>query len=108
MTIYVENLTFDAIIGILPEERLVPQKVIVNIKLDYEYKKESFINYATLSNLVKNSIKNNKFGLIEEALLSLHVEIKSKFSQISSIKLKISKPTILAHADVSVASKIEY
>jgi len=108
MTIYIENLTFDAIIGILPEERKVPQKVIVNVELDYEYKNGIFINYATLVNLIENSIKNNKFKLIEEALLSLHVEIKTKFLQISSIKLKIFKPTILAHADVSVESKIEY
>ena len=39
MTIFIENLTFDAIIGILPEERKVPQKVVVNAKLGYEYKK---------------------------------------------------------------------
>ena len=108
MTIYVENLTFNAIIGILPEERKVPQKVIVNVVLDYEYKKGTFINYATLANLIEKSIKKNKFELIEDALLALHVEIKTAFYQISSIKLKISKPTILAHADVSVSSTANY
>jgi dihydroneopterin aldolase len=108
MTIYVENLTFDAIIGILPEERKVPQKVIVNVELDYEYKKGVFINYAILADLIENNIKQRQYELIEDALLALHVEIKSKFFQISSIKLKISKPTILAHADVSVESKMNY
>lgn len=108
MTIYIENLTFDAIIGILPEERTTPQKVIVNVELDYEYKKNSFINYATLADLIENRIKIDEFGLIEDALLALHVEIKSKFPQITSIKLKISKPTILAHADVSVESTMNY
>jgi len=108
MKIYVENLTFDAIIGILPEERTAPQKVIVNVELDYEYKKNSFINYATLSDLIENRIKTDKFELIEDALLSLHVEIKTEFPQTSSIKLKISKPTILDHADVSVESKVNY
>jgi len=108
MTIYVEDLTFSAIIGILPEERTVPQKVIVNVKLDYEYKKDVFINYAILAQLIENDIKQKQYKLIEDALLALHVEIKNKFSQISSIKLKISKPTILAHADVSVESKVNY
>jgi len=108
MKIYVENLTFDAIIGILPEERMVPQKVIVNVELDYEYKQNTFINYATLADLIKNRIKTDQYKLIEDALLALHVEIKTKFHQISSIKLKISKPTILAHADVSVESKVDY
>ncbi|HIP30461.1 MAG TPA: dihydroneopterin aldolase [Sulfurospirillum arcachonense] len=108
MTIYVENLTFDAVIGILPEERKVPQKVVVNVELDYEYKKGIFINYAILANLIENDIKQKQYELIEDALLSLHVEIKTMFSQISSIKLKISKPTILAYADVSVESKMNY
>jgi len=108
MTIFIENLTFDAIIGILPEERKVPQKVVVNAKLDYEYKKGIFINYATLAQLIENDIKQKQYKLIEDALLSLHVEIKTMFSQISSIKLKISKPTILAHTDVSVELEMNY
>ena len=108
MTIYVENLTFDAIIGILPEERLVPQKVVVNVKLHYEYKKGIFINYATLSQMIENDIQNMQYKLIEDALLSLHVKIKNQFNQISSIKLKISKPTILDHCGVSVESEINY
>ncbi len=108
MKIYVENLTFDAIIGILPEERITPQKVVVNVELNYEYKKGVFINYAILANLIENNIKQKQYELIEDALLALHVEIKSKFSQISSIKLKISKPTILDQCGVSVESKMNY
>ena len=108
MTIYIENLTFDAIIGILPEERLAPQKVIIYVKLDYEYKKGAFINYATLAQFIEDDIKKSKYELIEEALLSLHLRIKSSFFQISSIKLKISKPTILEQCDISVSSYINY
>ena len=108
MTIYVENLTFNAIIGILPEERITPRQVIVNVELDYEYKKDVFINYATLADLIQNDIKNKQYELIEDALLSLHVKIKTEFSQISSIKLKISKPTILDQCGVSVESKMNY
>ena len=108
MTIYVENLSFYAIIGILPEERKTPQKVIVNVKLDYEYQKDVFINYTTLAKIIEDDIQNMQYKLLEDALLSLHVKIKSQFNKISSIKLKISKPTILDHCDVSVESIINY
>jgi dihydroneopterin aldolase len=108
MTIEIKNLSFDAIIGILPAERIKPQKVIVHVELDYEYKNGVFINYVDLASLIKNSIIKNKFRLIEDALLSLHVEIKNQFSQISSIRLKISKPTILDYCDVSLSSYLKY
>ena len=108
MTIYIENLTFNAIIGILPEERKIPQKVVLNVELDYEYKKGIFINYAILAQLIENNVKQKQYELIEDALLALFVVIKNKFSQISSIKLKISKPTILDKCDVSVESKVNY
>ena len=108
MTIFIENLTFDAVLGILPKERKTPQKVIVNAKLNYEYKKGIFINYVTLAQLIENNIKQKQYKLIEDALLSLHVEIKTMFPQISSIKLKISKPTILANTNVSVELEMNY
>jgi len=108
MTIYIKNLTFNAIIGILPKERAAPQKVVVHAKVTYKYKKDVFINYATLSQLIKNSIQQNKYELIEEALLSLHLKIKTKFSIISSVKLKITKPTILDECEVSAELKRNY
>ncbi len=108
MTIFIENLTFDAVMGILPYERTVAQKIIVNLELDYEYKKSIFINYETVAILIANSIKQNRFKLIEEALLALHVEIKAKFSQVSSIKLKITKPDIVEDCDVCVALNMNY
>ncbi len=108
MRIYIEDLTFDAVLGILPRERTTPQKVVVNVELDYEYKQDSFINYAILAHLIEDDIINSQYQLIEDALLSLHVEIKTRFTQTSSIKLKISKPTILAQCGVSVESKVDY
>jgi len=108
MRIYIEDLTFDAIIGILPKERITPQRVIINVELDYDYKKNVFINYADAAKIIENDIKKSKYRLIEDALLSLNSVLKDNFTQISSIKLKISKPTILDHCGVSVESKIDY
>ena len=67
MTIHIEDLKFQCIIGILHFERVEAQDVIVNITIDYEYI-DDFINYADVADLVKTSMKNNKFSLIEDAL----------------------------------------
>lgn len=108
MTIYIEDFSFETIIGILEEERKVPQTVIINCEITYDYKNENFINYALITTLIKEEMKKNNFELIENALLELISKIKSSFSDISSIKLKISKPDILDNCVVSVALEKNY
>lgn len=108
MIIHIENLTFDCIVGILDEERKVPQKVIIDCKIHYNYKKNDFINYAIVADLIEKKMKKERFELIETALLDIIDTIKLTFINISSIKLKISKPTILDKCDVSVALKKDY
>jgi dihydroneopterin aldolase len=103
MTIYIENLKFQCIIGILDLERVKPQDVIVNVKITYEYKDE-FINYADLSEFIKSRMKDKQFLLIEDALEDLSINLKNKFSKINTLDLKITKPSILSDCDVSVAT----
>ena len=52
MKILIENLTFFAIIGILENERITPQQVIVDCIIDYSYSKNNFINYAEVSTTI--------------------------------------------------------
>lgn len=108
MIIYIENLTFDCIIGILNEERETPQQVIVNCSIDYNYSENDFINYAEVANFIENDMKKSKYKLIEDALLALLKAIKSKFPLISSMKLKISKPQILDNCVVCVELEKKY
>lgn len=108
MTIYIEDFSFDTIIGILDEERKVPQKVIINCEIQYDYKNNDFINYAIVSDLIEKEMKKMKFELIETALLELIDKIKLTFIHISSIKLKISKPNILDKCVVSVSLERNY
>ena len=103
MTIYIEDLKFQCIIGILDFERITPQDVIIDIKIDYDYQKE-FINYAEVSSLIENAMKIKKFELIEDALVDLTKELKEKFHLIQTLHLKISKPSILPNCTVSVGS----
>ena len=107
MTIYIENLKFLTIIGILDFERETEQEIIVNLTIEYDYKKE-FINYAEVSQLVKNHIQISRFLLIEDALSSLTLLLKEKFSLIQRLDLKITKPSIMPDCVVSVSNKQQF
>ncbi len=102
MTIYIENLKFQTIIGILDFEREKEQELIVNLRIEYNYQ-DKFINYAEVSELIKIYIKKSKFLLIEDALLSLSTLLKKEFPLIDTLSLKITKPSIMPDCIVSVS-----
>lgn len=107
MTIHIEDLKFQCIIGILDFERLTEQDVVVNIIINYEYKNE-FLNYADISELIKSHMKESKFSLIEDALLSLSLKLKEIFPLINRLNLKITKPSILSDCVVSVSDTYNF
>ena len=49
MRIYIKDLSFEAIVGILEEERHTPQKELLHVKIDYDYNEGNFINYASVA-----------------------------------------------------------
>jgi len=49
MTIHIESLKIDAIIGLLDFEREYEQRVIVDIEADYAYNRQSFINFVFIA-----------------------------------------------------------
>ncbi len=104
MTIHVEDLKFQCIIGVLDFERENPQEIIINFTCQYNYQNE-YINYADIVELLKETMLLNKFKLIEDAILSLKSEIIKKFPLIDSYALKVTKPSILADCIVSVSDK---
>ena len=103
MTIHVEDLKFQCIIGILDFERITPQDIIVNLTLDYKYENE-FINYANIVQIIKDLMMKSEFKLIEEALNSINLKLFKEYKAIKSIDLKITKPSILPDCSVSVSN----
>lgn len=103
MTIHIENLKFQCIIGILDFERVTPQDVIINLTMEYAYKKDAFINYVEVVDILKNGMIESKYYLIEDSLENLISKLLNSFSTIQKINLKITKPSILADAQVSVS-----
>jgi dihydroneopterin aldolase len=100
--IHVEDLKFQCIIGILDFERVKPQDIIINISIEYEYKKE-FINYVKIVEIIKEMMINSEFLLIEDALKEINLKLIKEFNAIKSIELKITKPSILPDCKVSVS-----
>ena len=101
MTIHVEDLQFQCIIGILDFERKIPQDVIINLTLQYQYD-DNFIDYVKVTQLIKDTMIRKKFLLIEDALSTLSKKLKKKFPKIDRLSLKITKPSILPGCRVSV------
>lgn len=104
LTIHLEDLQFKTIIGILPQERIEKQNIIINLSFKYEYNplKNNFINYINIIEDIKQIFNEKKFKLLEEALLYLEKFLTEKNS-IQSLQLKIVKPDILQDCNVGAS-----
>lgn len=107
MRIYIEELEFQTIIGILDFERITPQNLIINLSIDYNYT-DSYINYAEVCEFIKEHTIKSKFLLLEEALETLSQILKEKFPLIQTLNLKITKPSILPDCMVSVSNTYKF
>jgi len=107
LKIHIDDLKFQCIIGILDFERKKAQDVILNLTIDYEYK-DKFINYADVANLLKSTMYEQEFLLIEDALSQLSTTLKKEFPRINTLYLKITKPSILPDCKVSVSNTYNF
>jgi len=102
MKVYIENLTFDCIIGILDFERVTAQKVIINLSFEYEFSnKDEFVDYSKVSNDIETIMCEKKFELLEEAILYIEKYLNNSY-KIKNLKIKISKPDIMPNCIVSL------
>ena len=107
MHIEISDLTFETIIGILPHERITPQRVIITCGIEYAYHTE-FINYATVAQVIKQLMHDEKFELIEEALAAIKRKLHALYPEISTLRIRIQKPDILPDCAVSVSETYEF
>ena len=103
MTIRIKNLTFEAIVGILPFERETPQSVCIDVKIHYDFNGNNMVDYAHLCHIIKENMMTKHYFLLEEALDGLYQLILFYYPHVTSVKLKIFKPTVLKDAIVGVS-----
>lgn len=103
MKVYIEDLTFDCVIGVLEHERATPQKVIINFECEYEFYNGVYLDYATIASDIQQTMINGKFTLLEDAIIAIQNRLKKEYN-ISNILIKITKPDILPNMKVSVSN----
>ncbi|HHS92538.1 MAG TPA: dihydroneopterin aldolase [Campylobacterales bacterium] len=103
MTIHIENLTFETIIGLLEFERIHAQKIVLNLTIDYHYLENKFIDYAEVISIVENDFHENQYLLLETALEKLSDKLLQKYQTIQRLTIKITKPDIISNATVSLS-----
>ena len=108
MTIHIEGLTFDVIIGLLDFERDRPQRVILNLDASYDYSDNAFIDYADMVLLIQEELKAKRYELLENALLGLKEILTTAYPNIQRLSLKISKPDILPECTVSLSKTWDF
>ena len=108
MTIHIEDLSFDVIIGLLDFERDKPQRVIINLEASYDYSDNKFIDYADMVLLIQNALKEKRYELLENALLGLRDILYTTYPHLKTLSLKISKPDILPECTVSLSKTWDF
>jgi len=108
MTIHIEELTFDVIIGLLDYERDKPQRVIINLQASYEYSDNHFIDYADIVLLIQEKLKAERYELLENALLGIKELLFATYQNMKKLHIKISKPDILPNCSVALSHKWDF
>ena len=105
MRIEIRSLQIDAIIGILPKERVAPQRIVADLWADYRYEAGDYLDYAAVAETIRRHLIQEKFGLLEEALFSLKGKIFEEHPLIDILELRLEKPEILEHCRVAVSER---
>ncbi|EMG81305.1 dihydroneopterin aldolase [Helicobacter pylori GAM105Ai] len=107
--VHIHNLVFETILGILEFERLKPQKISVDLDLFYtELPNKAYLDYMEIQELIQKMMQEKQYLLIEDALKDLSHVLKTRYSEISELFLKISKLEISPNSQVGASVKIYY
>ncbi|MGL2894662.1 FolB domain-containing protein [Helicobacter pylori] len=107
--VHIHNLVFETILGILEFERLKPQKISVDLDLFYtELPNKAYLDYMEIQEIIQNTMREKQYLLIEDALKDLSHVLKTRYSEISELFLKISKLEISPNSQVGASVKIYY
>ncbi|TPI08841.1 FolB domain-containing protein [Helicobacter pylori] len=107
--VHIHNLVFETILGILEFERLKPQKISVDLDLFYtELPNKAYLDYMEIQEIIQKMMQEKQYLLIEDALKDLSHVLKTHYSEISELYLKISKLEISPNSQVGASVKICY
>jgi dihydroneopterin aldolase len=101
-TIFISELKVKTKLGVPEWERMVPQTVILDIEIGYDLSKAcksdaiaDTIDYSAVVSRIQATLKEPSFQLVEALAEHICQLILKEFGALS-VKLKVSKPAILA------------
>lgn len=96
--IFILALKLEAIIGIHPEERLIPQSIVLDIALTTDTQKAATsdnitdaVDYSELVKKLQEWVMEKQFQLIETLANDLAQKILQTFLKVQSVQLKLHK-----------------
>lgn len=102
--LFIKGLMLEAIIGILPQERVEKQKVILDLELTVDIRQaavsdniEDTVNYAEIAESIKTWIDDTRYELLETLAEQIAQLIFKKFN-IKGLKLTLCKPAAIPGA----------
>jgi dihydroneopterin aldolase len=100
-----KSLEIDCIVGIYEHERRTPQKVIVEIALDYDFGTVTgsdsiadAVDYDDVARAVTALVQERQFQLIETMAEEAAAVLLATLSQVQRVRLEIRKPAAVPAA----------
>jgi len=105
--ILIEGLSFECIVGILPEERITPQTVRIDIELETDLTAAAAggdiartIDYGVVARDVQAFVEDNRFLLLETLAVQA-TELLMADTRISGVDFTVRKPGAIAGASAA-------
>ncbi len=96
--IIAKGLTFEACHGVLPEEKVTPQRFVIDLELHKELKEAGLsdnltatVNYDEVYQVVKKVVTGNSYALIEALAENIALQVLEIF-MVEEVKVTVYKP----------------
>ncbi len=103
-TLFVTGLEIEAILGILPAERITPQRVVVDVEYALDTRAAAAsgdiadtVSYATVAEAVSSWVVEGQFELVETLAETVVTRLREEFS-LAWVRLRVTKPEAVANA----------
>jgi dihydroneopterin aldolase len=103
-----KSLQIDCIVGVYEHERTTPQRVVMDVEMDYDFMAaarsdaiDDAVDYAAVAKSVTELVTHRQFQLIETMAEEAAAMLLATRPQVQVVRLDIRKPAAVPTADCS-------
>jgi len=111
----VSDIAIQAVVGILPHERLQPQPLVLGFCLELDFEPAArtgdiscTVNYATLANELSERVVSKQFELLETLVWDLAGYVLDNYPRVLSVLITCNKPQAIPGSTGPVATLKRY